>query len=326
VLDRHPAVLESAVVGYPDPLSGHVVTAFAAVGADARREPGLAGDITAFVAARVPYYQRIRHLELTEALPRSPNGKVRRRDLLAELITRRELTGNQTRERSSAMADDTPDLSNLITVITRFRTQGDPDRFEKFFLEHVEYMRAQEGFGSHQAVRLAEDPSVFVNFGWWLNQEAFQKVVGSEEFRSHQATMRSMLESAEIDLAKNLFRINADETAGDRGEFDKPLMTITTFKATGSAEEFETAFAAYAKDVRGRYGFGYGDLNRSLQRPGTYTGIGYWWRPPVFAEVTASEPYRALTELAEVTVEEVTHVAWNRALGAEEAAATGQGR
>ncbi|RKT55608.1 AMP-binding protein [Saccharothrix australiensis] len=329
VLERHPAVLESAVVGYPDPLSGHVVTAFAAVAEDRRREPGLAADITAFVAARVPYYQRVRHLELVTALPRSPNGKVRRRDLLAELITRRELTGKQTTGGNPAMTDDTPDLSNLIAVVTRFRTSGDPEEFEKFFLEHVEYMRAQEGFGSHQAVRLVDNPSVYVNFGWWLSQEAFRKVTASEEFRAHQATMRSMLEGAEIDLCKNLFRVNAGETAGERGEFDTPLMTVMTFRATASAEEFETAFAAYAKDIRGRHGFGYADLNRSLQRPGTYLGIGYWWRPQVLAEVTASEPYRALAELADITVEEVTHVAWNRAIGAdgETAGATaGSGR
>ena len=319
LLDEHPAVRESAVVGYPDELHGHVVAAVAAVGADRLSDHALRTELLAFAAERVPYYLRPRHLELITSVPRSPNGKVRRGDVLAELVTRLELTRNTSAEGNPGMADDkNQDLSNLITVITRFHTKGDPAEFEKFFLEHVEWMRAQEGFGSHQAVRLAKDPSVFVNFGWWLSQEAFQKVVGSEEFRSHQATMRAMLDNAEIDLCKNMFRVNAEESAGTRGEFDKPLMTITSFKATDSAERFEAAFAEYAKDIRGRHGFGYADLNRSIHQAGNYAGIAYWWSPAAFAQVREGAAYRTLTELAEVTVEEVTHVAWNRALGVED--------
>jgi long-chain acyl-CoA synthetase len=332
VLGAHPLVRECAVVGYPDEFSGNVPTAVVsleAAGADSRDTGQAIADITAFVAQRVPHYQRIRHVEVVGTLPRSPNGKIQRRDLRAELVTRRELTvrpvSGQRQEWSSRIMDESKDLSSLIAVITRFRTKGDPEQFERFFLEHVEYMRAQDGFGSHQAVRLADDPSVYVNFGWWLSQEAFQKVVGSDEFRSHQATMRSMLESAEITLCKNLYRVNAEESAGERGEFDKPLMNITTYRAKGSAEEFETAFTRYAKHIRGMRGFGYADLNRSIQTPGTYAGIGYWWDPDAYRKATADPAYAALTALAEATVETVTHVAWNRALSAdEEPAGTGK--
>jgi long-chain acyl-CoA synthetase len=222
--------------------------------------------------------------------------------------------------------DDSKDLSGLVAAVARFTTKGDPQQFEDFFLRHVEYMRAQEGFGSHQAVRLADDPSVYLNFGWWLSREAFLAVVGSEEFREHQSIMRSMLERGEVALCKNLYRVNATEEAGERGEFDTPLMTVTTYTVTGSAEEFEAAFLRYAKHVRGRRGFGYADLNRSMQNPETYYGIGYWWDPAAYDEVAAGPEFAALQQQATVVVERVTHVAWNRALGTQEEPAASAGR
>lgn len=216
------------------------------------------------------------------------------------------------------MADSKDDLSNLVTVIARFTTKGDPKEFEKFFLEHVEYMRVQEGFGAHQAVRLADDPSVYVNFGWWRSKEAFQTVATSEEFRRHQGVMHTMLDHAEIDLSKNLFRVNATETAGRREDFGTPLMTVTTFQADGNEQRFEKAFAAHAEHIRAAHGFGYADLNKSLQKPGRYTGIGYWWDPSAQPAALAHPTYRTLLELAgDVTVERVEHLAWNRGPGAE---------
>ncbi|KAB8178279.1 AMP-binding protein [Microbispora catharanthi] len=328
VLEAHPLVAESAVVGYPDEISGAVANAFVALREPVPDHVAVADEIARFVADRVPYYQRLEHIEVVGAVPRSPNGKVQRRDLRAELITRRELTvrpdGTQ-RERIFDIVGESKDLSNLIAVIARFTTQGDPKAFERFFLEHVEYMRAQEGFGSHQAVTLADDPSVYVNFGWWLSQEAFQRVVQTDEFRSHQATMRSMLADAELDLCKNIFRVNAEKEAGSRGEFDTPLMTVTRYRLTGSAEEFEAAFTDYAKHIRSTYGFGYADLNRSMADRGSYTGIGYWWDPAAYDRTVEHETFRRLRELADVTVEKVNHVAWNRALDAdEEPAAAGK--
>ncbi len=329
VLERHPGVLDCAVVGYPDEARGAVPAAFV-VPAD-----GVAADviegIVDYLAERVPHYQQVRHIEVVTAIPRSPVGKVDRRDLRAELITRRTLTGraagNLEVGRRTGMADESKDLSNLITVIARFTAKGDPEQFERFFLDHVEYMRAQDGFGAHQAVRLADDPSVYLNFGWWLSQEAFQKVVRTPEFRGHQEVMRSMLEKAELDLCKNLFRVDAAESAGRREEFDTPLMNVTTYRVTGPSEEFETAFTRYARHIRTLYGFGYADLNRSVRSAGTFTGLEYWWDPAARERAVSGEEHARLAAFAEITVERVTHVAWNRALTDEEkpAAASGKG-
>ncbi|MER6772871.1 antibiotic biosynthesis monooxygenase [Streptomyces bacillaris] len=203
---------------------------------------------------------------------------------------------------------------DLITVIARFAAKGDPKKFERFFLEHVEYMRAQEGFGAHQAVTLRDDPSVYVNFGWWQSRKAFQQVVETEEFRAHQRVMHTLLDRAELDLCENLFRINAADSAGRREDFDKPLMHVVTFRTDGDEQLFEEAFAAHGEHIRKVHGFGYADLNKSLKEPGRYTGIAYWWNPDAYGPVTVHESYRALVDLAvEVTVEQVDHVAWNRA-------------
>lgn len=329
VLERHPAVRDCAVVGYPDELAGAVPAAWVVLADGFPRSAGTVAGIIAFVAGRVPHYQQLRHIEVTAAVPRSRAGKVNRRELRAELVTRRTLTTRRTAigERSMGMQDDEKDLSNLITVIARFTTKGDPEEFERFFLEHVEYMRGQEGFGAHQAVRLVDDPAVYVNLGWWLSQESFGKVVQSPEFRSHQGVMHAMLEKAELDMCKNLFRVNADESAGKREEFGTPLMAITTYRVSAAAEEFESAFTRYARMIRTLYGFGYADLNRSMANVGTYTGIDYWWDPGARERATGSREFADLAELAEITTETATHVAWNRALSEEEklAAAGGQG-
>ncbi|MFJ4185083.1 antibiotic biosynthesis monooxygenase [Kitasatospora sp. NPDC089509] len=216
------------------------------------------------------------------------------------------------------MTGNEKDLSNLITVVARFTTKGDPKEFERFFLEHVEYMRSQEGFGAHQAVTLTEDPSVYVNFGWWTSQDAFQRVVASDTFRAHQQVMHGLLAGADLDLCKNLFRINATDAAGKREDFGKPLMHITTFQVDGDTAAFERAFAVYGEHIKDVLGFGYADLNKSLKQPGRYTGIGYWWDPSAYEAVTSHPSHTELGRLAGVTVEQVEHVAWNRAAGAED--------
>ncbi|MDC0772593.1 class I adenylate-forming enzyme family protein [Streptomyces sp. HD] len=88
VLLRDPRVLECAVVELPDASSGAVAGALVALRPEALADGAALADVIEDVNDRVPYYQRLRHAEAVEALPRSANGKIQRRDLGAALAGR----------------------------------------------------------------------------------------------------------------------------------------------------------------------------------------------------------------------------------------------
>jgi long-chain acyl-CoA synthetase len=78
VLYAHPAVAEAAVVGQPDALMGEEVLAFVAL------RPGLAADAEALIAfcqARLAKYKCPRQVRFVDALPKSPIGKILRKEL-----------------------------------------------------------------------------------------------------------------------------------------------------------------------------------------------------------------------------------------------------
>jgi o-succinylbenzoate---CoA ligase len=75
VLEEHPAVVEAAVVGLPDPEWGEVVTAFVVVN-------GSADDLIAHCRERLAGYKVPRALHTVDALPRNAAGKLLRRELV----------------------------------------------------------------------------------------------------------------------------------------------------------------------------------------------------------------------------------------------------
>ncbi|HEY2736574.1 MAG TPA: class I adenylate-forming enzyme family protein [Polyangiales bacterium] len=86
VLIQHPAIEEAAVVGVPSKRWGESPVAFAV------RKPGHAAvsgeDVSAWFEHRVGKTQRLAALEWVDALPRSPIGKVLKRELRAEYLKR----------------------------------------------------------------------------------------------------------------------------------------------------------------------------------------------------------------------------------------------
>jgi acyl-CoA synthetase (AMP-forming)/AMP-acid ligase II len=76
VLLGHPQILDAAVVGVPDQAAGEVPKAFIVC-----RDAVDGKDIEAWVAERVAPYKRIRAVEFIDAIPKSPAGKILRREL-----------------------------------------------------------------------------------------------------------------------------------------------------------------------------------------------------------------------------------------------------
>jgi long-chain acyl-CoA synthetase len=78
ILSGHPAVVESAVIGIPDPIAGEAVKAFVVKKAGAQVTEQ---EIIDFCRARIANYKAPRSVEFIEALPRNPSGKVLKREL-----------------------------------------------------------------------------------------------------------------------------------------------------------------------------------------------------------------------------------------------------
>jgi long-chain acyl-CoA synthetase len=73
VLCGHPGVLEAAVVGVPDAVYGEAVKACVVPRPGARLDPG---DVREWVRGRLAKFKAPEQVEVLEALPRNPNGKV----------------------------------------------------------------------------------------------------------------------------------------------------------------------------------------------------------------------------------------------------------
>ena len=77
-LYAHPAVAEAAVVGMRDPLMGEEVLAFVALKAGASAE---AAALIEFCQSRLAKYKCPKQVRFVDALPKSPIGKILRKEL-----------------------------------------------------------------------------------------------------------------------------------------------------------------------------------------------------------------------------------------------------
>jgi 2-aminobenzoate-CoA ligase len=77
-VQRHPAILECAVVAATDARRGQIVKAFIVLKPGQVRTPNLAREIQDFVKRDIAPFKYPRTIEFLDALPRNPSGKVQR--------------------------------------------------------------------------------------------------------------------------------------------------------------------------------------------------------------------------------------------------------
>jgi long-chain acyl-CoA synthetase len=81
-LYAHPHVAEAAVVGMKDPLMGEDVVAFVVV-KDGRRVSG--EEIAAFCETRLARFKCPKQIRFVDSLPKSPIGKILRKELRTQV-------------------------------------------------------------------------------------------------------------------------------------------------------------------------------------------------------------------------------------------------
>ncbi|MEV6174980.1 antibiotic biosynthesis monooxygenase family protein [Streptomyces sp. NPDC051954] len=72
----------------------------------------------------------------------------------------------------------------MVTFVNKLTVHGDLDTFLAVKGRLTSYMAAQPGYVSHQTLRHAGAPNVFLELAVWQDAAAHQQAVRSEEFQS----------------------------------------------------------------------------------------------------------------------------------------------
>jgi acetyl-CoA synthetase len=77
-LIEHPAVIEAAVIGKPDPARTEIVKAFVVLAKGHTASDALAEELSQYVKRRLSAHAYPREVEFVDQLPKTPSGKLQR--------------------------------------------------------------------------------------------------------------------------------------------------------------------------------------------------------------------------------------------------------
>jgi long-chain acyl-CoA synthetase len=177
VLAGHPAVADCVVVDRPHEVHGGVAYAYVTL-RDGRDQ---LDEIVHWVNDQLPYYKHIWDAEAVPGIPRSPNGKIPRRDLRGALHA--QFAGG----------------SKMVILLNRLTVTGDPEKFEEVFAKSSQFMRAQPGFMGHTLVKSLRNPGSYVNIAHWEQAADHIQSVQNPEFMEH-ITALAAVSSSDPDL------------------------------------------------------------------------------------------------------------------------------
>ncbi len=103
-LVSHPAVVEAAVIGRPDDLTGQALVAFVTLGPGFESGPEFGQELCAHVTKEIGAIAKPAEIRFTDALPKTRSGKIMRR-LLREIATSRTVKGDTTTLEDQAALD-----------------------------------------------------------------------------------------------------------------------------------------------------------------------------------------------------------------------------
>lgn len=83
VLNTHPAILESAIIGMPDQIRGQIICAVVALAEGYTHSDELTKELQDYVKVNTAPYKYPRKIIYVESLPKTTSGKIIRRDILA---------------------------------------------------------------------------------------------------------------------------------------------------------------------------------------------------------------------------------------------------
>jgi long-chain acyl-CoA synthetase len=86
VLMEHPAVRDCGVVARPNPEAGEIPCAFVVLREGHASDDGMKALLCGFVADRLTHYKQPREVHFVDTVPRTPSGKILRRELRKTLV------------------------------------------------------------------------------------------------------------------------------------------------------------------------------------------------------------------------------------------------